>query len=248
MDAVAKETINKPLTLPLMNGSMVLQAFDIKRGQMMKTLLAALALTAVASPAFAQTYSNPNTITVVDGGETTSDINVSGSLGTITGLTLSLNGLSHTYPDDLVIGLLNADLGLGFVFFSGAGGSTDISNLLLTFSDAASSQLPESFVGGPITSGTYLPSNFGGYEFINFDDATAFADFNGFSANGTWTLIVDDVFPADGGTIINGWTLNFTTDVSAVPEPAAWGMMIGGFGLAGMAMRRRQKVSVAYAA
>jgi len=29
---------------------------------------------------------------------------------------------------------------------------------------------------------------------------------------------------------------------SAVPEPAAWGMMIGGFGLAGAAMRRRKKV------
>jgi hypothetical protein len=215
---------------------------------MMKTLLAALALTAVASPALAQTYTNATTITVVDGGETSSDINVSGSLGNVTGMTLSLNGLSHTYPDDLVIGVLNQSLGLGFVFFSGAGGSTDISNVLLTFSDAASSQLPESFIGGPITSGTYLASNFAGYEFTFYDNATAFGDFSGFSANGTWTLFVDDVFPADGGTIINGWTLNFTTDVSAVPEPAAWGMMIGGFGLAGMAMRRRQKVSVAYAA
>ncbi|MET0307171.1 MAG: PEPxxWA-CTERM sorting domain-containing protein [Sphingomonas sp.] len=35
--------------------------------------------------------------------------------------------------------------------------------------------------------------------------------------------------------------------VAAVPEPAAWGMMIGGFGLAGAAMRRR-RVRVAYAA
>jgi hypothetical protein len=33
----------------------------------------------------------------------------------------------------------------------------------------------------------------------------------------------------------------------AVPEPAAWGMMIGGFGLAGMAMRRRRPARVAYA-
>ncbi|MBC9034693.1 PEPxxWA-CTERM sorting domain-containing protein [Sphingomonas sp. JC676] len=216
----------------------------------MKTLLAALALTAVGvSPALAQTYTNPNTITVVDGGETTSDINVTGSLGNITGMTLSLNGLSHTYPDDLVFGVLNQSLGLGFVFFSGAGGSTDISGVNLTFSDAASSQLPESFVGGAITSGTYLPSNYGQYEFSFFDNATAFADFSGFSANGLWTLYVDDVFPADGGTVLDGWTLTFTTDgVGGVPEPAAWGMMIGGFALAGFALRRRQKVSVAYAA
>ncbi len=32
-----------------------------------------------------------------------------------------------------------------------------------------------------------------------------------------------------------------------VPEPAAWAMMLAGFGLVGGAMRRRQKVSVSYA-
>jgi hypothetical protein len=35
--------------------------------------------------------------------------------------------------------------------------------------------------------------------------------------------------------------------VVAVPEPAAWGMMIGGFGLAGMAMRRRVRTAITYA-
>lgn len=34
---------------------------------------------------------------------------------------------------------------------------------------------------------------------------------------------------------------------NAVPEPAAWGMMLLGFGLAGTAMRRRTKVSVSFA-
>lgn len=33
----------------------------------------------------------------------------------------------------------------------------------------------------------------------------------------------------------------------AVPEPASWAMMIAGFGLAGAALRRRQRVSVSYA-
>lgn len=31
----------------------------------------------------------------------------------------------------------------------------------------------------------------------------------------------------------------FTIQISAVPEPAAWAMMVGGFGLLGVAMRRR---------
>ena len=34
---------------------------------------------------------------------------------------------------------------------------------------------------------------------------------------------------------------------SGVPEPAAWGMMIGGFGLAGAAMRRARSTRVTYA-
>jgi hypothetical protein len=53
-----------------------------------------------------------------------------------------------------------------------------------------------------------------------------------------------------------GWSFNFVlnnvsasyVDVGAVPEPATWAMMIGGFGMVGGAMRRRRvstKVSFA---
>lgn len=35
---------------------------------------------------------------------------------------------------------------------------------------------------------------------------------------------------------------------SGVPEPAAWAMLIGGFGLAGAAMRRTRRTTVTYAA
>jgi hypothetical protein len=35
--------------------------------------------------------------------------------------------------------------------------------------------------------------------------------------------------------------------VIAVPEPAGWGMMIGGFGLAGMTLRRRKLGAAALA-
>jgi subtilisin-like proprotein convertase family protein len=221
----------------------------------MKNLLATAAValaTVVALPAAAAvtTVSNTAPIPVVDGGEITSSIVVSGVAGSITDLTVTLNSLSHTYPDDLVIGLLNEDAGLGFVFMSGAGGSTDIVNATLTFSDAAAVGLPESFVGSQvITSGTYLPSNYGLYEFTFFDNATSFADFDGLDPNGTWTLYVDDIFPADGGTIAGGFSLTITTDAGAtpaVPEPASWAMMIAGFGLTGAALRRRQtKVSFA---
>jgi PEP-CTERM motif len=50
-----------------------------------------------------------------------------------------------------------------------------------------------------------------------------------------------------GGT--PGGILTFRAVVSnnAVPEPATWTMMIAGFGIAGMALRRRQRVSVSFA-
>ena len=38
-----------------------------------------------------------------------------------------------------------------------------------------------------------------------------------------------------------------TQRAAAVPEPATWAMFIGGFGLIGSAMRRRQKVAVTFA-
>lgn len=43
---------------------------------------------------------------------------------------------------------------------------------------------------------------------------------------------------------------NLSFGAGAVPEPATWAMMIGGFGMIGFAMRRRQKVTtrVSYAA
>jgi len=38
---------------------------------------------------------------------------------------------------------------------------------------------------------------------------------------------------------------HYTLDVLAVPEPASWGMMIGGFGMIGAAARRRRARPIA---
>lgn len=42
-------------------------------------------------------------------------------------------------------------------------------------------------------------------------------------------------------------SVKLTIDAAAVPEPAAWAMMLAGFGLVGAAMRRREKVAVTFA-
>ena len=43
--------------------------------------------------------------------------------------------------------------------------------------------------------------------------------------------------------------LTFTASLAAtpaVPEPATWGLMIAGFGIAGAALRRKPKVAVSF--
>jgi hypothetical protein len=50
-----------------------------------------------------------------------------------------------------------------------------------------------------------------------------------------WTASNDNV-----GPILDNVSLDIAAPGAAVPEPATWAMMIGGFALAGAAMRRRQ--------
>ena len=71
------------------------------------------------------------------------------------------------------------------------------------------------------------------------------------------TFLYYDAAPITSGTIAlstlfpnnPGWShiTFFDTGASAVPEPATWAMMIGGFGAMGFALRRRAKVAVTYA-
>lgn len=59
------------------------------------------------------------------------------------------------------------------------------------------------------------------------------------------TLRFRDTSTSGGFANIALDAVSLTGAVAAVPEPASWAMMIGGFGLVGGTMRRRQKVSTA---
>jgi hypothetical protein len=102
-----------------------------------------------------------------------------------------------------------------------------------------------------------LKNNSLGATILNLTDLTqAFTSFDFLGEVGFSGLTASDVSLTNGVLSVDMrdtssvrdafYTIRLGNTPAGVPEPAAWGMMIGGFGLAGAAMRRRQtKVSFA---
>src|SRR5688572_16974552 len=147
-----------------------------------------------------------------------SNINIAGVLGTVTKVTVSVTGFSHTFPGDVDM-LLVGPGGQKFIVMSDSGGGTDAVNLNMTFDDTAATLLPATLV-----SGTFRPTNIGAvdpfpapapaapYQSPATGGAATFASvFNGLNPNGTWSLYVVDDAGIDTGSISSGWSLSITT-------------------------------------
>lgn len=146
-----------------------------------------------------------------------SAISVTGVTGTVAKVTVTLAGLSHTYPDDLDV-LLVGPGGQTVMLMSDVGGSTGIVGVTLTFDDSASGSLPDS---GAIASGTCKPTNIDTTT-DNFPFpapagpfGSTLAMFNGLNPNGTWSLYILDDDSRDTGSLAQGWRLSITTSSSA---------------------------------
>ncbi|NJC34910.1 hypothetical protein GGR88_002424 [Sphingomonas jejuensis] len=127
------------------------------------------------------------------------------------------------YLSVLANGTANINLGAVSAFSADFGSLDQYNTLTLTFQDGTT----QSFTGD-VLNGAF-PAN---------------GDQQSPTTNGRLQ------FRADAGQTITGVSFassqnSFEIDdlaVSAVPEPATWAMMIGGFGLVGGAMRRRRSV------
>jgi subtilisin-like proprotein convertase family protein len=157
-------------------------------------------------------FANPASISIPSVGTATpypSSINVSGITGTVTKVTASILGLSHTFPGDIDI-LLAGPAGQRIILMSDVGSGTDVINANLTFDDSAPA------IGATVVAGTFRPTNSGtGDTFASPAPAApygaALADFNGTNPNGAWRLFVVDDASGDVGTISGGWRLSFQT-------------------------------------
>ncbi len=164
-----------------------------------------------------KTFSNPTAIAIPDRGQSSpypSTITVAGMSGVISKAVVKLNGLNHTYPDDLDI-LLVAPNGQKILLMSDAGGSYDVLNVNLTFDSTVTTELLNY---RQIFSGVYMPSNF--ESIIDTFSAPApvapyastLTAVNGADPNGNWQLFVLDDHAGDRGSLTRGWELILTAN------------------------------------
>ena len=161
-----------------------------------------------------------------------SDITVSGVIGPVIKVTVTVTGFNHTFPSDVDM-LLVGPGGQKFILVSDVIGGTDAVGINWTFDDAAAA-----FIGstGTPVSGTFKPTNYttcqdpfaapapagpylspGGIGTPCGTD-TLFGSVFG-SSNGTWSLYVVDDLGADVGSITGGWSITFTVSGVGCPSP-----------------------------
>jgi subtilisin-like proprotein convertase family protein len=138
----------------------------------------------------------------------------------ISKVTVTLDGLSHSWPDDIDV-LLAGPEGQNVTLLSDAGGGfPGVSGRTLLIDDDAATLVPDSTA--PI-SGHYRPSNYEGAADL-FPPAapppsglSELAVFRGTDPLGAWNLYVVDDVVGDAGAVLDGWCLTFTTIVPTVP-------------------------------
>ncbi len=110
-------------------------------------------------------YSNTTPIVINDNTNASpypSTINVSQVGGSLVKATVTLSKFSHTSPKD-VAALVVAPSGLNTLIMAGAGGGNAVTNLVLTFDDAAAASLSAT---NRLTNGVYKPTQY--YPVKNF--------------------------------------------------------------------------------
>ncbi len=162
-----------------------------------------------------------------------------------TGLVSAL--LGSVYADGIGTAATPAQRANTYVFFGGAN-LTGFNTLSQTFATIIGRTYNFSFEAVDVGGGSQdIGYNFGGTTgSTNLSPANNFSLFQtytgSFVASGTTStvLFTNSSFVDDTDVALDN--VNVT---AAVPEPASWGMMIIGFGLAGVAARRRKAAVIA---
>jgi hypothetical protein len=167
------------------------------------------------------TFTNGATLTFPSSGSSgsatpyPSGISVSGVTQSIASASVELRNLQHGFARDLDL-LLVAPNGQNVMLLSDAGGDQALAaNATLVFRDDAGAA-PEN---AQLSGGTYRPTNYGNDDVFPTPapagpHGSALAGLVAGGVNGTWQLFALDDFPsADGGQILDGWSLTLVTSL-----------------------------------
>ena len=160
---------------------------------------------------------NAGGITIADvlpGTPYPSTIVVSGQPSYLCSVTVNMNGLTHTFPDDLDL-LLARTTGSNAIIMSDAGGGNALVSVSFTLSDAGATALPDATA---IVNGTtYKPANYAGTGGEAWpapapapSGGSALVTFKGTNPNGNWDLWVVDDQAGDTGSLA-GWCVNLVS-------------------------------------
>lgn len=198
-------------------------------------VIVALILTTVAcdssnpdlpDPPPTQRFSDANPMTIPSGAPGTSSgpaepypstITVGGMASHVTNVTITVDNLTHDWPQDVQL-LLSGPKGQRVLLMDECGDASGAANVTLTFDQSVNAQLPH---GDPITSGTYAPSDCLPEADGSFPAPAppgpfgrTLEAFDGTDPNGTWRLFVLDEHIGNTGLIADGWSI----EITASPE------------------------------
>jgi subtilisin-like proprotein convertase family protein len=120
--------------------------------------------------------------------------------------------MPHDYPGDVSMILISPS-GTSVTIIDGPGKPASTwgcanDDFLVTLDDEGTGNAEDTCTSAPAISGTLIPNN-------------ALSAFDGESAQGTWTLQLDDAYTqADTGTL-NSWSLNITAELTATADTTA---------------------------
>lgn len=179
-----------------------------------------------------------------DNATDSSDVVIVGAATSIDSVSVTLNGLSHTWVGDLQVSLTGPNAAsIDLMSCTGAtlicvnaGDSSDLDGDY-TFADGGADwwAAAAAAAGGDVVpAGTYAPTD--SSNIVLLFSTT----FGGIDPNGTWTLSITDRTGGDTG-ILEGWTLSgeASTPGAEVPEPGTISLL--GLSLLGMAAYRRRR-------
>lgn len=156
-----------------------------------------------------------------------SNITVSGLLGTLSTITVTISGFTADRPRDIDFALVGPN-GTALMLMSDAGDLNDAVGVNLTFVNSGSPQVPNG-AGSTIISGTYVPTDIlnaavagndvfpaPGPAVVNAPaptgSATLLGSYGGIDPNGTWSLYaIDDSLGGIPASVSGGWSLDITT-------------------------------------